>query len=210
MVIMVKMDSRQRLLDHLKRRGASRLDELTAALSLSENAVRHHLHTLELQGFLKTTREHTGVGRPANVYSLTESAENLFPKQYQELLELVLAEIQELGVLQKVISGLTARMTAQLQDQKTSNLNMATPEARVNQLVKQLDFGGILSELETTNAGWELKAFNCRYRDTGFQYEMVCDILPQVIEQVTGLHSFRSVCQRDGSRACHFAIQHSG
>jgi predicted ArsR family transcriptional regulator len=206
---MVKMDSRQKLLDYLKRYGASRLDDLTTALSLSENAVRHHLHTLELQGFLNTSREYRGVGRPTNTYSLTAAAESLFPKQYQELLELVLAEIQDLGLLEKVISGLTTRMTEQLELQKKQMVTRKDQAVQVEQLVKQLDFGGILSELEKTEAGWELKAFNCRYRDTGFQYELVCDILPQVIERLTGLHSYRSVCQRDGNNACHFAIHHS-
>jgi predicted ArsR family transcriptional regulator len=203
---MVKMESRQKVLEYLKRHGSAKLDDLTAALELSENAVRYHLNALKFQGFLSSSLAHSGVGRPANTYRLTASAESLFPKQYQELLELVLAQVTQMGILEQVITGLTQRMTVQLQNQSQALANPENQSKQVEQLIRQLDFGGILSELETTEAGWELKAFNCRYRDTGFLYEQVCDILPQVIESMTGLESYRSICQRDGSRACQFAI----
>ena len=60
---------------HLKRHGPSTVGQLRVALQLSENAVRHHLQTLERHGLLR--REgltgHTG-GRPATRYALTARA----------------------------------------------------------------------------------------------------------------------------------------
>ena len=202
---MVEMDTRQHLLEHLKRHGPSLLDDLSTALQLSENAIRHHLDALKHQGFLEISLQQTGVGRPAKRYALSAAAENLFPKQYQELLELILCELKDRGILEGVVAGITERLNVQLQA-KQPNEQPLSDAARVTQLVERLDFGGILSQLETTDAGWELQAFNCRYRDTGFQYEVICNILPAVIERATGLQAHRPTCQRDGARACHFAI----
>lgn len=199
------METRRNLLEHLKRHGSSSLDELCAALKLSENAVRYHLDALKHQGFLEVSLSHQGVGRPAKRYALSQTAESLFPKQYQELLELILTELQQRGMLESVVTGLIERMITQLQIAHAPS-NKLSDDTRVKALIQKLDFGGILSQFQTTESGWELQAFNCRYQDTGFKFEAVCDILPAVIERVTGLHAERPMCQRDGAQACHFAI----
>lgn len=64
----------------------------------------------------------------------------------------------------------------------------------------------MLSELKKSESGWELLAYNCVYREAGIRFKEVCDLLPRVIAQVTGLPAERPICQRDGARACTFTV----
>lgn len=191
------------LLDYLKRRGSSTISELKTALGLSENAVRHHLGQLERRGLISAEPTPTGAaGRPPRRYRLTQAAEGLFPKRYQELLELVLDEAEARGLLGTLLEGVAQRIATQL----AATLPQRSSTDRLQQLLEGLDYGQMLASLERTATGWELRAFNCLYRDIGCRFEGVCNLLPRAITLATGLAATRLSCQRDGERACRFAI----
>jgi predicted ArsR family transcriptional regulator len=196
------METRLRLLQHLKKHGPCSVQDLKSALEISENAVRHHLSGLERPGFVEVTLERSGVGRPAKRYGLSLAAEGLFPKRYQELLELVLQEAEARDQLEEVLDGVVARMAAQV----APELEGLTGEDRLQGLAHMLDFGNMLADMEATQGGWELRAYNCSYRDTGFKFEAVCNLMPRVITRLTGLPAERLACQRDSERACHFTV----
>lgn len=196
------MDSRQQLIAHLKQQGACTIPEFVAALELSENAVRHHLSHLKREGFIEVSLHRGGVGRPAKRYALSSAAEGLFPKRYEELLSIVLAEAQDEEVLESLMTGVVNRLVNQL----SPNLEGDMPRAKLMSLIEKLDYGEMLAQLEETEGGWELRAFNCVYRGAGCKFEVVCDILPRVITRATGLSAKRPFCQRDGERACTFII----
>ena len=82
--------SRGRILAQLRREPAT-INELTARLTLSPNAVRSHLAALERDGIVvPEPRRGAGVGKPAHVYRLTAEAQALTPKAYDALLGVVL------------------------------------------------------------------------------------------------------------------------
>jgi predicted ArsR family transcriptional regulator len=196
-------DTRSELIAHLKRNGPSSVRELMQALTLSENAVRHRLGKLEFEGFVEQQRQRSEKGRPAQAYVLTEAAEGLFPKQYRELLELVLSEAQSQGVLPMLMHGVAQRLS----DQLKPALEHTHGEGRMQRLRDLLDVGEML-HLERTPAGFELRAYNCLYRAAGSKFEAVCDLVPSIIGLVLGSSVDRPACQRDGQRACVFSIVH--
>ncbi len=196
------MTSRQQLIAELKKQGNCTLKTLKGSLGLSENALRHHLSQLEREGFLTISEQHTGVGRPAKTYALSNAAEGLFPKRYVELLGLILEEAHDKHLLNTLIQGVVATLVKQLEP----NLQGLSAQERLMYLLEHLDYGEMLGQLEPTEAGWELRAYNCVYRDAGCKFEAICDLLPQVINQATGLEAERPFCQRDGKAACTFEI----
>lgn len=200
------MDTRVLLLAHLKRRGPASVRELSEALDVSENAVRHHLAALGREGYLSEALERDGVGRPAKRYWLTLAAEGLFPKRYHELLEAVLTQAESLGDLDALVAGVAARLA----DQVRGGLPGGDPRARLRALMEHLDYGDMLGALQATEGGWEFKAYNCVYRDIGCSFEPVCDLLPRIVTLATDLPAERVVCQRDGKRYCHFAGSYDG
>src|SRR5436305_7085664 len=73
----------------LLRRSSHIVDELAQALSLTDNAVRAHLAALERDGLVQQHSERRGSGKPAAVYTLAPEGEQLFPKSYGQLLEVL-------------------------------------------------------------------------------------------------------------------------
>jgi predicted ArsR family transcriptional regulator len=196
------MDTRERTLRHLKRHGPSSVAELSIALGLSANAVRHHLTRLSRAGVVRldATANRAGRGRPAQRYTLTVAAEDAFPKRYPELLTAVLREAERRGALDELLEG----VAQSLADALRVDLAGLEPRARLLALLRALDFGDMLPALSFPGRAWRLDAHNCVYREAGCQVRGVCDLLPRVIALATGLAAERLECQRDGRSACTF------
>ena len=64
----------------LMRRGPRTVEELAAALELSDNAIRNHLSTLERDHLVRQAgvRRTTGAGKPALVYELHPTPNRCF------------------------------------------------------------------------------------------------------------------------------------
>ena len=62
------------------------VNELAAALSLTDNAVRAHLLSLERDGLVQQHGTRRGTRKPHATYDLTSDAEYIFPKAYAALL----------------------------------------------------------------------------------------------------------------------------
>src|SRR5215471_3590327 len=88
--------TRSQLVDIL-RRGTRTVEDLAAALQLTDNAVRSHLATLERDGLVRQVGVHRSgrSGKPAFTYGLTAEAERLFPRRYADVLDGVLVELQD-------------------------------------------------------------------------------------------------------------------
>jgi len=91
------MDSRQRILEHMKRAGEASVAELSRALRLTPVTIRHHLETLQSERLLEApeARRKTGPGRPEMVYRLSPVADRSMPRNYGELCACLLREFQE-------------------------------------------------------------------------------------------------------------------
>lgn len=87
--------SRQLILNILRRRKAT-VDELTKQLGLAPATVRRHLDILARDGYINVAQVRRQTGRPHYLFSLTESGEALFPKQYVRMTNRLLEEIVSL------------------------------------------------------------------------------------------------------------------
>jgi predicted ArsR family transcriptional regulator len=93
---------RERLLDSTRGqilallRGESRtINELAAALNLTDNAVRAHLISLERDDLIQRQGSRPGVRKPHASYGLTPDAEQIFPKAYGLLLNHLLSSMSK-------------------------------------------------------------------------------------------------------------------
>jgi predicted ArsR family transcriptional regulator len=199
------MAARQQVLDHLKRTGSASIADLMRLTGLAETAIRHHLRNLEDAGFVRPAEERhrKGPGRPTQLYELTEAAEGLFPKRYPELLNLVLAALDDRTLLGTVFDDIAIKLATQMRP----SLEGLSGKARLEAAAQHLNLLGPLSEIEDTPAGWEVHAYNCPYLAAGRSFEAVCELAPRVITQATGMPAERPACQRDGQRACHLVVQ---
>ena len=66
------------------------VNELAGALRLTDNAVRAHLTSLERDGLLCQSGIQHGFRKPHATYALTAEAEQILPKAYGTLLDILL------------------------------------------------------------------------------------------------------------------------
>ncbi len=69
--------------------------QVAAHLHIQVSAARKHLERLAALGLATETFEKSGVGRPRKVYTLTTDGKEIFPRQYETLLNLALAKMVE-------------------------------------------------------------------------------------------------------------------
>jgi predicted ArsR family transcriptional regulator len=93
---------RERLLDTtrgqilaLLRVESRTINELAAALNLTDNAVRAHLISLERDDLIQRQGSRPGVRKPHASYGLTPDAEQIFPKAYGLLLNHLLSSMSK-------------------------------------------------------------------------------------------------------------------
>src|SRR5437762_8979920 len=79
----------------LLRRESRTVNELAAALALTDNAVRAHLTALERDGLVRQSGSRAGTRRPNLTYDLTPGGERLFYRAYGPLVHQLLDVLAE-------------------------------------------------------------------------------------------------------------------
>ena len=89
--------TRQSILNILKERGQTTVEQLSDELKLTPVTIRHHLDILRSEGLVEAPKvqRRQSPGRPQHIYTLTEHAANYFPKNYVAFADLTLQELRE-------------------------------------------------------------------------------------------------------------------
>jgi predicted ArsR family transcriptional regulator len=90
-------DTKNSLLDLIKRRGEISLDAATRELGLAKTTLRQHLLALENQQLVARKYEKSGQGRPKVLFTLAEAGQHLYPTREPELLRELLEYLQTSG-----------------------------------------------------------------------------------------------------------------
>jgi predicted ArsR family transcriptional regulator len=163
--------SKERILAVLKRSGARSVDDLATTLHLAPMTVRQHLTALERDELVSVAEYRGGAGRPRHVYSLTPRGDATFPRRYDRFAALLLGELQALDA--DALTGLpeTERMTLVLE--RLAGREAAPHLVRLHRLpiaARALAAAAVLhetggfAEAVQTDAGIEIRDYNCVYR----------------------------------------------
>ena len=77
--------TREKVLRTLLTHPRSTINELAEAVGISPISVRHHITSLQAENLVASEDEIHGVGRPRQVFSLTEAGVEQFPTRYIRL-----------------------------------------------------------------------------------------------------------------------------
>jgi DeoR family suf operon transcriptional repressor len=162
--------SKERILAVLKRGGARSVDDLATALRLAPMTVRQHLVALERDELVAVAEHRLGAGRPRHVYSLTPRGDATFPRRYDRFAALLLNELQELdpGALAGAdgdrMSLVLERLAVREAAPHLARLSRLPLAARAVAAASVLHETGGFAEAEETDAGIEIRDYNCVYR----------------------------------------------
>ena len=168
-------------------RGQTRtVNELAEELEMTDNAVRAHLFTLERDGLVRQSGVQPGHRKPHFAYELTPEAEQLFPKSYDAVLNVLLGVLKqrlapdELGdVLREVGRNIAADTT------KTVANDSDLP-ARAEKTVEVLEVLGGAPRLEKEEAKIIIQSTSCPLATAVEAHPEVCRVAESLIAQITG------------------------
>jgi predicted ArsR family transcriptional regulator len=192
-----------KILTYLQRYGEGSVKELEEVLGVSTTAVREHLTHLQARELVATRLVRRGPGRPHLVYFLTPQAQELFPKQYDTLINLLLREITSQDGpdrMQHILDAVGTRLAEEYRSQ-VSGADLAE---RLAGLQRALEARGIPAEVGPT--GTEFEVFACPYLEVAHEHAGVCAMERRMLEQVLGEQIILEGAIREGRRSCHFTV----
>jgi predicted ArsR family transcriptional regulator len=187
----------------LLRRGRRSVEELAAALGLTDNAVRAQLTALERDGLVSAAgvlRDGT-VGKPATLYEVASGADTLFSSAYAPALAALVAELGERlppRELDALLRGAGRRLAPRVAS--------APFDDRVRTAADLLaELGGEADLVETVD-GYAIRAYGCPLARAVAACPATCHAIEQLLAEVTGA-PVREQCDRtDALPRCRFAI----
>lgn len=198
--------TRRLIMTLLKKKGPLTIGALAEELGITEMGVRRHVLQLEQESLAKTKVVRQAMGRPLHVYSLTERAEDHFPKSYHNLALELLRELDHGSGLEAVnvlFEGRRRRMLAQYAPMM-ENCNL---EERVAELSSIQNAGGYMAEWNKEEDGsYIMREYNCPIRQVATQYRKACQCEHQLFEELLGAKVTRSECMAEGGQCCRYDI----
>src|SRR5687768_12149315 len=180
-------ETREQILALLRRHGTMTAAELSDALGIGAVGVRQHLALLDRDGLVRTSGVRRGVGRPSHLYSLTSTAEALFPRRYDRLVMDALAFVESQGGPQAV-DQLFAERRRQLTVQYAPRLAGKSRSEQVAELAALLTEQGYMCECEQLPDGsFALVEHNCPVDCVARDYHQACEHELKLYEDILGV-----------------------
>jgi predicted ArsR family transcriptional regulator len=184
--------TRQEILEILKEEGQATVEDLAQRLELTPMTIRHHLNVLQAQSMVEASqvRRSQQVGRPRLVYTLTESAQELFPQNYGNLALHLVREVKDvLG--REETEAVFRRIAARVAQEAPSPRQGQDFEERLAEVVEFLGERGFIAHWEKSERGYVLTNINCPYRQVTREHGEVCIMDQELIAQLLGVQPVR-------------------
>ncbi len=186
----------------LLRREKRTVDDLADELTLTDNAVRAHLTTLERDGFVRQQGARRGSGKPAFVYELAPEAENLFPKSYGQVLNELLQVLEERisrAELEDMLRTVGRRISTKW------NIPQGDLRVRLEAAIVVLNEMGGMAELEQENGGYAIRSYSCPLAAIVPGHPEVCTLASTLLTELVGV-PIQEHCERGERPQCRFLV----
>lgn len=201
-------ESQARILEHIKRRGASTIPEMAADLDLSVETIRTHLRSLGSERLVERRgRRRGGPGRPEILYELTEVAEGLFPNQEGRLLQGLAGFLEERGHARLVREFFDDQMERRRKS-VVGRLTGLQGRERLDEVARVLSEEGFMAEVVVGEGGEEmLRLSHCPMRGLVEISREPCRAELSFMRELLGARLARVAYLPSGDGACCYALR---
>lgn len=195
--------TRGRILQQLRAREQT-VNELAATLKLTDNAVRAHLLSLERDGLVQQTGIQPGFRKPHALYGLTSQSEQIFPKAYGALLDLVLSVFERKVAPAELDAGMreVGRHLAALQ---LGEVKGKSWEQRIEAALAILQELGGSATFEESEGKHFIRGNGCPMAAATARHPAACLISESLLTEVLGV-PVKQRCRHNGAPSCLFEI----
>ena len=142
------------------------MDDLARILAINKTAVKEHMESLEMKGYVQSFFRGAGAGRPKKYYRLSEKGMGLLPKRYISFATMLVQELEaEFGSenVNRMLGKVADRMLGEFGQKKLTD-SPGTREERIGKLrefVETLNKLGYYATLEVTDDVVRIIRYNC-------------------------------------------------
>jgi predicted ArsR family transcriptional regulator len=186
------------------------VNDLAAALGVTDNAIRAQLAILERDGLVAESGQQRGTRKPHVAYALTAAAERLFPKPYEPLLRellTVLGREVPSDRLDEMLRAAGRRLAVGLgAAEMAADAPVAGLRARVEGAVEVLgQLGGMASVEEAADGRLTIRGRCCPIQAAVSAYPGSCRVAEAMLTQIVGA-PVRERCEKGESPRCCFEV----
>jgi predicted ArsR family transcriptional regulator len=195
--------SRGRIL-RLLRRGSHSVNDLAAALGVTDNAVRENLARLQRDGFVRQTGTRPSRRKPETIYDVTPEAERLFTSAYTPVLETLVAVLEpQLG--EEELNDILREVGRRLAAPHLSSMKALSLEQRAAMTLQIVEDLGGLAELTVRDGKAFVIGFGCPFSAIVHQHPKLCIVVEAFVGTLLGC-DVQEQCQRSERPKCCFRV----
>lgn len=202
---------RKHILELLKERNGATVAELAESLNMAPVSVRHHLDILQGDNLISVDRlERKGnVGRPQQVYALTDDANEHFPDNFAALAAGLVRQLKRVLPPEQVeaaFKSLAQDFAGTIQP-ALANLPLAE---RLERVTNFLNERGYLARWEVDASGdgesFLLHKCNCPYAGVSDEHNELCLMDQALINELMGESCQRIQSMANDARCCTYRV----
>jgi DeoR family suf operon transcriptional repressor len=186
------------------------INDLADKVGISPISVRHHIASLEAEGLIGSEDERHGVGRPRQVFFLTDIGIEQFPTRYVRLTVRLLEHLKETmpkAMISKLFAQMAEGLARDLSDgTEMKNLSM---QERLNLVKDLLRREGFNIEWEQLGDGYEIHEASCPYYYIGQNHPEVCAVDQILISKVLSVPTEKIKCILNGDSNCTYIVSNT-
>ncbi len=197
---------RKQILDILNEAGGATVAELAAQVEMAPVSVRHHLDLLQGDDLIRVDRvkRKGSVGRPRQVYVLTQNADAHFPDNFAALATGLMRQMKAVLPTEHVSRAL--RTMAHEMAGEFDGSSDDAPDKQMPQIAGFLSERGYQARVEPTEGGYLVHKHNCPYRGVSAEHRELCQMDGMLINQLTGQSCEHTQSMVDGAACCTYFV----
>ena len=199
--------TRERVLQTLLKNHRCTVNELADAVDINPISVRHHITKLQAEGLVASEEERHGVGRPRQIYFLTEAGLEHFPTRYMRLTIRLLEQMKE-HMPAAMVGQLFSQMAASMVQDYANEARVSglTTEQRLELVRRLLKDEGFDIEWEKKGDAYHIREVSCPYFHVGQNHPEICWVDQTLISTVLDLPAEKVKCVLDGDTYCTYVV----
>ena len=203
--------TRLRILQLLQRNNSDTVDGLAKAVGLAPATIRRHLDILQRDRLVAFEEVRKRTGRPEYSFYLTEGGQEALPKDYDQLLGMMVHELSNLTPQdtsgrdgQQLLELVFLRLSRSVAQPYEDELAGKDLPQRLRTLTEHLKREDFFPETEVVDGSLRIRLLNCPFRSVALQNDAVCTFDLNLISKLLELDVERAECIHDGDNSCMY------
>lgn len=202
-------DSARRILNFLRKsERAMTIEELCGSLKVTPMAVHRPITLLENKGLITSEllRQHKR-GRPVRVYKLTETGDELFPKNYSGLVMELLEQLGTSGGLGRIrkLLGACFKKRAQTHRDVMKGKNLRSRVETISKILNEINY--MAEQQEVNDKKFVIKLLNCPISKVAKEYPQACSCEQHFLSELLQAKVERDQHILNGQNYCSYIVQ---